>query len=392
MKLLYVLGRQPAIGRAELESLYGATCLTPIGTDIVSIDADKEVPFERIGGAIKAAKFLTILPTSDWSDIQKYLEKNIPKHLELLPEGKLHLGISVHGLKVSPKKITATGLNIKKVIRSYDRSVRLVPNTEITLSSAQVLHNKLTGPLGWEFIVAKHGHETILAQTTSVQDIESYTLRDRGRPKRDARVGMLPPKLAQTIINIAASQVEPEDVIVLDPFCGTGVVLQEASLMGYGIYGTDLEPRMIEYTNQNLLWITDHTSLNRDGRYFNLEVGDATNHIWRHADIVASETYLGRPFTSLPSSELLQKNRQDCDTIIRKFLENIHSQTKSGIRFCLAVPAWFVGSQTYHLKTLDSLEEIGYNRIDFVHAKREDLIYHREGQIVGRELVVIRRK
>jgi len=396
MQLLYILGRQPAIGRAELESLYGAESLSPISEDAALINSDEEISFARIGGAIKASRLLTILNTTDWREIQHHLEKNIPKYLEELPEGKLHLGISVYGLKISPQKITATGLNLKKVIRSHKRSIRLVPNTEVALSSAQVLHNKLTNSLGWEFVIIKHGQKTIIAKTTSVQDIDSYTLRDRGRPKRDARVGMLPPKLAQTIINLSTKTnkeqvVRKKSLTLLDPFCGTGVILQEASLMGYNTYGSDLEPRMVSYTLENIEWL--HKKYKIENHLLGVDCLDATSANWSTPfDVIACETYLGRPFTSPPNDEVLQKNRQDCDTIIRKFLENIRKQVKPGTRFCLAVPAWFVHNRIYHLKTLDSLEEIGYNRISFVHATEKDLIYHRENQIVGRELVVIKRK
>ncbi len=32
-------------------------------------------------------------------------------------------------------------------------------------------------------------------------------------------------------------------------------MLQEALLMGYEVYGTDLEPRMIDYSQANLGWL-----------------------------------------------------------------------------------------------------------------------------------------
>src|SRR5262249_8047041 len=154
--------------------------------------------------------------------------------------------------------------------KSSGRTVRLVPNQTAELSTAQVIHNKLTSPNGWELVLVRSGQQTIIAQTVSVQNIDSYTVRDRGRPKRDTRVGMLPPKLAQMLINLAVGPAEfehiapelsgdvclqPEDnaklraaranFTVLDPFCGTGVVLQEALLMGYRAYGSDLEARMV---------------------------------------------------------------------------------------------------------------------------------------------------
>jgi len=63
-----------------------------------------------------------------------------------------------------------------------------------------------------------------------------------------------------------------------------------------------------------------------------------------------------------------------------------------GFRLCLAVPAWQTGRNFKHLPLLDQLTDMGYNRVSFVHAGGNDLIYHREGQIVGRELVTLIRK
>ncbi len=405
--MIYILGRQPAIGLAEIESLYGSQNIQPAGYFAVDVTSENEIDFNRIGGALKVAKKLTALETTDWSDIQKHLKTAATEHARRLPEGKLKLGISTYGLKVSPSKITALGLELKKSIRSSGRSVRLVPNTETSLNSAQVLHNKLVSELGWELLIIKSGTSTIIAQTTAVQDIDAYTLRDRGRPKRDARVGMLPPKLAQTIINIAAgSRIPAENSTlesntsekgilepsyrVLDPFCGTGVVLQEATLMGYRVYGTDIDERMIRYSRDNLNWLTETHKIRFD---WYLHVGDATDTKWQQPiDIVACEGYLGRPFTSAPSSEIIQKTINDCDTILRKFLKNLANQTKKDDRMCIAIPAWFVGNKIHHLKTLDQLTDLGYNRISFVHSNDKDLIYHRDGQVVGRELLVISRK
>ena len=239
---------------------------------------------------------------------------------------------------------------------------------------------------------------TLLTQVTHVQDITAYAARDQQRPKRDARVGMLPPKLAQIIVNLATGGLKTEDrgpnmnsVTVLDPFCGTGVILQEALLMGYSAYGSDLEPRMIEYTNENLRWLEETRDIHVDGA---TEVADATNHNWREIPFgaVAGETYLGRPFSSEPNPATLQQVMSDVHVIHKKFLQNLATQTKPGFRLCLAVPAWMTRGGVKHLKTLDSLEELGYNRLSFVHADNQDLLYYRKDQIVARELLVLTRK
>ena len=107
---------------------------------------------------------------------------------------------------------------------------------------------------------------------------------------------------------------------------------------------------------------------------------------------MAGETYLGRPFSTEPKGEILQEVISDVDTIHRKFLKNLAKQTAPGLRACIAVPAWKTKNGFKHLKVLDSLEELGYTRLVFKHVRNQDLIYHRENQIVGRELVVLERK
>jgi tRNA (guanine10-N2)-dimethyltransferase len=376
-------GRQPGLGRAELESLYGADNLRPIGDVATGLDLPvDQIKFVRLGGTIKLARVLTSIDSVHWPDIESYLAKTIPEHLQYVPEGKLKFGLSVYGLGVSRDRLNATGLSLKKVIKAAGRSVRLVPNKEVELNSASVLHNQLTGPTGWELLLIKDGSQTWLAQTVHVQDIDAYAARDQARPKRDARVGMLPPKLAQIIVNLAKPGAGET---VLDPFCGTGVILQEALLMGRYAYGTDLEPRMIDYTRENLEWLIGPAKQK-------LAVGDATSYQWEDFDVIAAETYLGRPFSALPSPTVLDEVRRDVDTIHRKFLKNVAAQTATGFRMCIAVPAWKTKTGFQHLKTLDSLEELGYTRLSFVHVGQEDLIYHRDNQIVGRELVTLIRK
>ena len=233
--------------------MYGAEKVRLVGEKVAVVDIDPcFLAFDRLGGAMKFCKILSSIDTTDWQAIEKFLIQVSPTHSQQMPEGKMQLGLSVIGFDISLKQLQASGLSLKKSIKKTGRNVRLIPNKSLELNTAQVLHNHLTGPTGWELVIIKNDQKTIIAQTVKGQDIESYTRRDRHRPKRDAKVGMLPPKLAQIIINLAAGLL-PEDKLesiceipagepiprpelgqtLLDPFCGTGVVLQEAALMGY---------------------------------------------------------------------------------------------------------------------------------------------------------------
>jgi len=418
MQSLLTLGRQPALGLAELESLYGADKIRRVGAQAVVVDVDPcLLAFDRLGGSIRFAKVLTTLDTTNWRQIEKFLLEVGPGHAATMPEGKMTLGLSIQGLQINRGQLEATGLSLKKAIRKSGRSVRLVPNKDPELSTPQVIHNNLTGPNGWELLFVRDGDKTIVAQTVKIQDIASYTRRDRERPKRDAKVGMLPPKLAQIIINLASGQVAEQNLLniceipagrpiprnilsqtVLDPFCGTGVVLQEAHLMGYDVYGTDLEPRMIEYTKANLDWLEECDGCR--GQDVTLsdqevaEVGDATNHTWRPPiDFVACETYLGRPFTAMPDSTVLKQTVSDTNLIIKKFLRNIHGQLQPGTRLCIAVPAWQIKPNSFmHLPLIDQIEDLGYNRTRFEHVRDSELIYYRSEQVVARQLVILTRK
>ena len=381
---LAILGRQAKLALAELESVLDAGSIEPVSSMAAFLHRSPNP--QHLGGITRLANPITKISSTNWPEVTKQLSELIPGLIGNLPEGKIKIGLSVYGFNVKARQITAAGLEIKKVCRNLGRSARLVPNKEPTLNSAQVLHNGLLGNNGLELLIVKAGNFTLVARTTWVQDIDDYAKRDFDRPKRDAFVGMLPPKLAQTMINLAAPQ---PNAVVLDPFCGTGVLLQEALLMGYAVYGSDLNPKMIDYSRTNLEWLEKQYRLQNAS--YQLEVADATSHQWQPpVSCVASESYLGQPLSGLPKPERLDRIVADCNTIASKFLTNLRPQLASGARVCIAFPAWRVSqNELRHLPMLDRLKDLGYNRVRFQHASREDLVYFRPDQIVARELTVL---
>ena len=75
------------------------------------------------------------------------------------------------------------------------------------------------------------------------------------------------------------------------------------------------------------------------------------------------------------------------------FLKNLAKQIKSGTPVVLGVPAWLRPDGSYsRLNLLDEIEKLGYNVKRFKTASQSDLLYHREGQIVAREIIVLRKK
>lgn len=388
-----ILGRQPEISLAELECLFGSEQISPVASYAALIQTATPLPQQKLGGTMKSAQLIARLKNTSLEAAFAQLGPIISDIEFSLPEGKMQLGVSIYGFKAQKNWLLRQLLTLKKEVRKIGRSVRIIENKSEALETAQVLYNKLAGSLGIEILIIKDGNDALIARTTAVQNIDDYAARDHGRPMRDSYVGMLPPKLAQIMINLAKPS---KDSLVLDPFCGTGVVLQEALLMDSPAYGTDISEKMIDYSSQNLQWLQESWKLkNKDWK---VEHGDATSFVWNFVDTkrpdasicVATETYLGKPLTSLPNQRQLDEIIDQANKIAEGFLKNIGPQLASGSRLCVALPAWHLGDSGFrHLKVLDHLENLGYNRLDLVHASKRDLIYHRENQVVARELTIL---
>lgn len=365
IKYLAVLGRQPKISVAELESLFGEVNL--VAPSLAEFASENRPDIRRLGGTLKIAMKIE-------QPIITYLK-------DLKNTGKITLGVSDFSRNTSAYNAQREALKFKRILTKSGHSVRVVPNKTPELSSATSLHNHLFGENKFELI--KHNRDYY--RVIGVQNIEAYAKRDQARPARDAKVGMLPPKLAQILINLCGDVWE--GATLLDPFCGTGVVLQEAALMGYRPYGTDVSERMVEYSKRNLEWLrSEHPHV--------VAQGDATTFRWQQPiDLVACETYLGQPMSLPPAEVKLKQEKQECGAIILGFLKNLAKQITEQTPVVIAVPAWLRPDGSYErLNILDEIEELGYNVKRFRNVGPEDLLYHREKQVVAREIIVLRKK
>lgn len=367
-KYVAVLGRQPRISVAELESLFKEVKI--LAPELAEFQVAEKPDVRRLGGTLKIAEEVK-LPE---------LWKNLPA------EGKITIGVSDFSRGASAYLAQKEALKLKRALVKIGRSVRVVANKTAVLSSATSIHNHLFSATKIEIL--KNGGRYF--RVISVQDIDGYVERDRKRPARDAKVGMLPPKLAQILINLCGDL--PEGARVLDPFCGTGVVLQEAALMGYVPYGTDLSERMVQYSEKNLEWLAQTAKI-ADLKIAVAE-GDATSYQWTAPiDAVACEGYLGPPMSLAPVEIKLKQAKQECKAIVLGFLRNLAGQIQAGTPVVMAVPAWLRPDGSYErLNLLDEISNLRYNVCSFKNLGQKDLLYHRAGQVVAREIIVLRKK
>ena len=442
-----LLGRQPEISLAELAAVFGADCVNRISQQFAEVQTS-QFDITTLGGTIKCAEIITELPASRTDKASLLAASHfITQHYHAKwahSQHKITLGLSAYNLAVAARDVQKTGLILKSSLKKSETSLRLIPNDQPALSTATAHNNKLGGsPYKVELLLVKTtGGRLIIAESRGVQNITAYTRRDRHRPKRDAFVGMLPPKLAQIMLNLALGAgsltgqkscgnsvtrsafrlsdkpmvlrtalpdafdleetagsrtaretgIQPVEntsgqPLILDPFCGTGTVLQEALLAGYDVVGTDLSQKMVDYTTENLSWL--QSTFTAPGRVIDIHQADATSHRWpnsTHLTAVVCETYLGQPFSAPPAPQKLAEVAGNCNHIITGFLANIRPQLAPNTPLCIAVPAWYDASgQAAHLPLIKYLQKLGYYQLN-----RTPLIYRRPDQIVARELLVLK--
>ena len=428
-----LLGRQPEISLAELAAVFGADCVHRISQQFAEVQTS-DFDITTLGGTIKCAEIITELPANrtDKASLlaaSRFITQHYHAKWAHSPH-KITIGLSAYNLAVGARDVQKTGLILKSSLKKSSTSLRLIPNDQPALSTATAHNNKLGGsPYKVELLLVKTtGGRLIIAESRGVQNITAYTRRDRHRPKRDTFVGMLPPKLAQIMLNLAlgagllthhrscsnsaagaASSLSDKSMVlrtalpdafdleetagsraavtILDPFCGTGTVLQEALLASYDVVGTDLSQKMVDYTAENLSWL--QSTFTAPGNVIDIHQADATTHHWPNSESLAAvvcETYLGQPFSAPPAPQKLAEVAGSCNHIITSFLTNIRPQLAPNTPLCIAVPAWYDASgHATHLPLIKRLQQLGYYQLNHT-----PLIYRRPDQTVARELLILR--
>lgn len=416
MKYFFILGRTPELSILEICSVARAEGITL--SDILTIPsalictASPELPIEkfmaRLGGTIK----IGILIQKDAVDLKNpdilpffeyFLLSNSTQKID-----RITFGFSAYTLSQSKKKektlsslLFRLGLSLKKLLKGKDTSCRLVPCSDGKpfLSSVSVQKNHLLPPEGSEFVCLEYGNAFFLGRTHAVQPFEEYSFRDWNRPKRDMNVGLLPPKLAQIMINLSGSS-PSKNHILLDPFCGFGTVIQESLLIGFSsVYGSDINPQIVSAAQKNLSWLAKKKNLVLP--HDCVRIADATRLSRSFSpsslDAIITEPYLGPVIRS--GSVVSQKTMNELSVLYTAFLREAFRVLKKNGTTVLALPVWLWEHKKIFLPLEDILTSAGFLNAIFQYdctcslqkTPRGTLLYSRAGQSVGREIIVLKK-
>ncbi len=387
------------MSNAEIQSILGRNgiplqYLGQVGPALIlNLPKNNQVEhfFDKLGGTIKFGEIifettLKDLPTAitEVSTLKKIVPVSDKSQ-------KVFFGISAYANQqnISLNKIGHLGLSVKKTLRSEGFSVRWVSSKANPLSSVIITKNELLTK-GSEIVLLISNNKVLVGRTLKVQDFEKYSQRDYGRPKRDMKQGLLPPKLAQIMINLARVNT---DAALLDPFCGGGTVLQEAWLMGYSnLIGTDINPKAINDTKKNLDWLERQYKLPE--LKLKLETHDARKPFKliskNSIDAIITEPYLG-PVDVPKNFAQIDKIKNEITILLRDAFYNFKSLLKKNGHVVIIIPRWQSNNQGIAASSLfDNRDFITVDLPDWIG--KIPLVYKRPDQKVIREIYVLQKK
>jgi len=326
-------------------------------------------------------------------------------------ESKLNFGISWFA-KNKAVDTFRFGLGIKKTLKNKGLSVRYVESKESELSTILSKKNDLAGK-GIEIGVFNSTVGILLAVTNPYE----WSKRDYEKPAADKYSGMVPPKLARMMVNLALDQIQdsglrnrdlvaitetqdlkPKTCLVMDPFCGSGNIILEAMLLGYDVFGSDISSRAVRDTQANIDWLLTEYGIQKSA--FCIKEADAvtvdfkkmlnandciTNNYSNY--IIVTEPFLGEPKKFTPSLNAARGEYRKIRDMYIQFLDNVAKlqNSDSKIVFCIVFPLVETtegDSYSLYEESVDEIRKLGYTLI-------RKFNYGREYQVVKREIVLL---
>jgi tRNA G10 N-methylase Trm11 len=145
--------------------------------------------------------------------------------------------------------------------------------------------------------------------------------------------------------------------ILLDPFCGIGTILQEAALMGFAVYGVDIDADAIKSCLKNLDWFENEYKIKVNKKIIN---GDSRNLIKYFSegsiDAIVAEPYLGPALIEKPDENEAKKILNDIQGFYENIIKSMLKVLKPGARIVVISPSFKMDNYFMRLNIEKMLE------------------------------------
>ncbi|HEV8601487.1 MAG TPA: DNA methyltransferase [Patescibacteria group bacterium] len=418
MQYAFILGRVYTLSLAELldvlKNLKISYKILACSPEVVVLETDKAIDAQvlqpRLGGIIKIIRLFDTFKKKGKEYPSQVLEsyftfKRIKSEYFTEYTGKKQFGVSIYSLDPTIRfreESARIAFLIKKILQEEAQSVRaVIPQfPSQSLSSVLVNENQLMQK-GAEIVIISGTQRMFIGKTMSVQNYEDYGRRDYQRPARDEKSGMIPPKVAQSMINLGGPLKSLD--YILDPFCGSGTILQEATLLGFKAAGSDIDEKAVANSEKNLEWFRNryHVALNR----YKLFVADASEISLQlpglKIEAIVTEGTLGPIYFKLPTKVEMSGNFKMLSKLYDQVFKEFNKILPPGHRVVMCLPAYKMGYNYEYMHDIDFAVENGYTVLDPLPAglaekykflrvtPRKSVVYDRKDQIVAREIIIL---
>ncbi len=375
----FLVGATPALSKLELEMVVGQKPEFVGGDKLLAFELESDLEaqaiFKRSGSIVKLYGVLTSFPLPD--DEQSLLRQLADVMAPHAAANGIDFGFAEFGQSGFEQFSLQ---EIKVALRELGIKSRYLKQPGTGLPAAVLLHQ--TKVQDW-CLVYEAG-TVFVARTLSVQDIDDWTVRDRYKPYADRKKGMLPPKLARIMVNIAAANTPAETLSkqqLLDPFCGSGTILLESAMIGLAAHGSDLDKTAVRGTLSNINWFA--AEYQSKVKLF-VQAADATNlqlPFPDHSiDYLVTEPFLGKP---TPKLDDLANIFKGLEKLYLGSFKHWCRWLKNDARVVVVFPYVQSGKRTFSLENLfDKLKPFGYT------LTVDPVLYARPKAVVQRQIIV----
>ena len=388
MRYFFECGNFSNISHAELSAVFQSYGISPdsikrLSNSILLVESNsitKEILqkiFNKLGGFIRYGEIVEDLD----SFFKPYLNGE-----------KIVFGISVLGNSdITIKDIQKLANEIKRNLKSNGISSRFLLPKKLELNAAQIVNNNILEE-GFELCIFDSSTSRLYGKTLGIQNVESFVKRDIDRPSVDFDMGVLPQKLARILCNLTGLK----EGILWDPFCGSGTVLMEASVLGFDVLGTDIDIRALESANKNIQWLSEEGLIEKTKyNIFYLDIHNVERRVLKdlkrtNINAVVCEPFMGPPqrraMSTKSASELLDEVKKLYVSLF-KVLEEVGS---AGFKVVLIIPSYKTrdGWLTFNISELIGKKWNVLNR-KYISG---DLKWERINSIIARNIFILSKR
>ncbi len=242
------------------------------------------------------------------------------------------------------------------------------------MDASQLLSKKILSQ-GFELVI--FGDR--IAKTIAAYNPKEYKKRDLGKPAQRP-LHTISVRLAKILINLSGAK---EGDTLIDPFCGIGVVLQEAMMMGINVKGMDIERNCVRDSLKNIEWTK--IRYNTKAKYKVMQ-GDSSRDLYKlkGADALATEPYLGPFLKKIPMKDKALKIIRELKPLYQNVLKDIKKVVKD--KSVIIVPRFRLYSGERVKMDFLSLAK----RARLRPTKESPIIYASPGSKIEREIWILK--